>query len=93
MTTILEKTEAPPEIYFDTFEEWLKWAARQDEWTELVDGKVIFVHRNTRGEYMGVKIIHQLLIGFIYEVIRAERDHTVLRLILSIFYLANIKSL
>ena len=41
MVDILEKTEAPPEIYFDTFEEWQKWSARQEEWTELVDGKVV----------------------------------------------------
>lgn len=65
MVEVLEKSEAPPELYFDTFEEWLAWSAHQEERTELVDGKVVFVHRNARGEYVGVKVIHQLLIKFL----------------------------
>ena len=67
---ILEKTEAPPEIHFDTFEEWLAWSTRQEERTELEDGKVIFVHRDTRGEYVGVKVVHQILLQYLYEILR-----------------------
>jgi Uma2 family endonuclease len=70
MVDILEKTEALPEIYFETFEEWLAWAMCQEEQTELEDGKVIFVHRNPHGEYMPVKLVHQSLIQLLYEILR-----------------------
>jgi Uma2 family endonuclease len=71
MVDLLEKTEIIPEIYFDTFEEWLAWSLRQEEQTELEDGKVIFVHRNYRGEYMPVKLVYQALTQYLYEILRA----------------------
>ncbi len=70
MVDTLEKTDTLPEIYFDTFEEWLAWAMCQEEQTELEDGKVIFVHRNPHGEYMPVKLVHQSLIQLLYEILR-----------------------
>jgi Uma2 family endonuclease len=82
MTELLE-TQAPPALCFETFEDWLAWATRQDEWTELEDGKVVFVHRNRKGEYVGVKLIHQILSLFLYRLIftyllRAAIDGVVL---------------
>jgi Uma2 family endonuclease len=70
MTELLE-TAAPPALWFETFEDWRVWAIRQDEWTELEDGKVIFVHRNRKGEYVGVKVVHQVLVKFLLFLIEA----------------------
>ena len=70
MVDILEKTEAPPEIYFDTFEEWQKWAVKQEESTEWVNGKVIWVHRDSEGNIVGTKYVHNRLILFLARVLQ-----------------------
>jgi Uma2 family endonuclease len=65
----LESTQAPPELVFETFEDWLVWAARQEESCEWVAGKVIWKQRDREGNFVGTTYAHSRLILFLARIL------------------------
>lgn len=69
MVDTREKATKPPELSFDTFEEWLSWSAYQDESSEWVAGRVIWKQRDREGNFVGTTYAHNRLVLFLSRVL------------------------